>query len=442
MTPAVAIITRTKNRPQLLRRALESVLGQSHTDWTHVIVNDGGDRQALETSLDAYRDRYGDRLQVVHHESSRGMQEAANAGISASQSDYICIHDDDDSWDSTYLEKALGFLNAASTDSRYQGVICKTLEIREQPDESGGFEEIDRRPYIPLSEISLFRLGYENPFPPIAFCYRRSAYEAIGPYDPRFSVAGDYDFNFRFLRQFEIGVIDEALAFYHVRVSGDASLSNSITSGANEHKRRYNEFKNHYLRGEDQSLDPALAVGLNAAKYLVEIEWLVHEIRRRSEKIEGVSENAAVRIPAIEALISRSLDLQDQSFHALRQKLEDPEVIERLGVLLKDLSYLNQVAGQLSQRTEDIAQAQVHRDTALLERLDLRSEGLAAHLEGRAVDILKEVQHHHTAMIEAQREKVLLQIGSFKISWKKQKKPSSPPPPEQKSESEASDSPA
>ena len=45
---AVAIITRTKDRPLLLRRAVESVLGQTHADWVHVIVNDGGDPAAVE----------------------------------------------------------------------------------------------------------------------------------------------------------------------------------------------------------------------------------------------------------------------------------------------------------------------------------------------------------------------------------------------------------
>ncbi|WP_363323715.1 glycosyltransferase, partial [Accumulibacter sp.] len=42
-TPLVAVITRTKDRPLLLQRALESVSGQSLTDIQWVIVNDGGE---------------------------------------------------------------------------------------------------------------------------------------------------------------------------------------------------------------------------------------------------------------------------------------------------------------------------------------------------------------------------------------------------------------
>ncbi len=42
-TSSVTVITRTKNRTLLLERAIKSVLAQTREDWTHVIVNDGGD---------------------------------------------------------------------------------------------------------------------------------------------------------------------------------------------------------------------------------------------------------------------------------------------------------------------------------------------------------------------------------------------------------------
>ena len=39
--PKVAVITRTKDRTQLLRRTLECVLAQSYQDWVWVLVNSG-----------------------------------------------------------------------------------------------------------------------------------------------------------------------------------------------------------------------------------------------------------------------------------------------------------------------------------------------------------------------------------------------------------------
>src|SRR5579872_6127308 len=96
--PKVAVLTRTKNRPLLLRRALDSVLAQTFTEWQHVIVNDGGDRGEVDALVEHVGKRYGDRVKVVHHERSQGMGAAGNAALRASTSEYVVFHDDDDSW--------------------------------------------------------------------------------------------------------------------------------------------------------------------------------------------------------------------------------------------------------------------------------------------------------------------------------------------------------
>jgi glycosyltransferase involved in cell wall biosynthesis len=288
MNPAVTIVTRTKDRPRLLARAMASVLAQTYEDWEHIIVNDGGEPVGLEQLAKKHAEAYRGRLTVLHHETARGMQEAANAGIAAGQGAFLCLHDDDDSWAPEHLAAVVGFLDKAGPDSPYQGVIGRTELVEEKITAKGRIEELDRRPYIPLGEISLFRLGFENPFPPIAFCFRRRAYEAVGPFNPAFTVAGDYDFNFRFARRFEIGVLDDVTAFYHLRRDpAEKAEGNSVRLAAREHKLRYNELKNHYLREAGTELDASLALAFNAARYLVEIEWVAHETRQRVAGFEG-----------------------------------------------------------------------------------------------------------------------------------------------------------
>lgn len=76
----VAVITRTKDRPLLLRRAIRSVLDQTFKDWLLVIVNDGGDPANVSVVVDELADELGDQVLVLHHPISMGMQTAANAG--------------------------------------------------------------------------------------------------------------------------------------------------------------------------------------------------------------------------------------------------------------------------------------------------------------------------------------------------------------------------
>lgn len=346
----VAIILRTKNRNAFLRRALASVARQTFTDWQLVIVNDGGDATALD---DLLRDAYNgepERLAVLHHEESRGMQPALNAGIESSRSTFICVHDDDDEWEPEFLSTTVAWLEKAGPESLYQGVITHTMEVTEVPGVDGGYREESRRPYIPLDEISLFRLGYENPFPPIAFCYRRRVWEELGGYDPRWDLVGDMEFNFRFLLRHEIGVIPEPLALYRIRKdSENGKEANSVAARREQHKRLGNEFRNRLLRAGDTT-SPA-GLGLNMAGFLVEMQWMLdtvfHRTREHREafgKLEsaldltGVEENRyrslrdalnilvdAARDPSLRTTVeklweARKEEQKERADHAARQE--------------------------------------------------------------------------------------------------------------------------
>src|SRR5579884_96060 len=121
MQAKVAVVTRTKNRPLLLKRCIESVLNQTYKDWFHIIVNDGGDVTTVEGVVAAYLDRYNGRVRVLHNETSVGMQNASNQGIRATESEYIGIHDDDDTWHGMFLEECVDYLETAGRDSCDQG---------------------------------------------------------------------------------------------------------------------------------------------------------------------------------------------------------------------------------------------------------------------------------------------------------------------------------
>ncbi len=283
----VAIVTRTRNRHFLLARAIQSVLSQTFPDWIHVIVNDGGETSPLDMFLQRFVQEYAGRLLVVHLPENQGMQMASNAGIRASQSEFLCIHDDDDSWEPTFLEKCVAFLKHVGPASSYQGVICQTTAVLEEISQDNTITIKERRPYIPLQEVSLFRLGYENPFPPIAFCYRRRVHEDIGYYDQRYDMCGDLDFNLRFLARFDIGVLPEALANYHWRKdSSDPVYQNTIFKDRSSHTAYFNLLRNALLRGQKEGISPHIGAALNQARHLVRTEWMVDDVYHRGIRLE------------------------------------------------------------------------------------------------------------------------------------------------------------
>ncbi|ABX16287.1 glycosyltransferase [Burkholderia multivorans] len=245
--PSVAIITRTKNRPLLLKRAAHSVANQSYTNYTWVIVNDGGD---LSPVLSVIEESLIDRRKIVlvHNESSLGMEAASNAGISNSTSDYIVIHDDDDSWEPAFLEKTVSFLSSPS-GNRYGGVITHSTYISEEI-KNNTVVEHHRQPYMNwVRNVQIAEMAAGNIFPPIAFLYKRSFWEEIGGYNEKLPVLGDWYFNLAFLLKGDIAVLTEPLANYHHRDRGtQTAYTNSVVGGISKHEEFAAIARNEFVR--------------------------------------------------------------------------------------------------------------------------------------------------------------------------------------------------
>lgn len=247
MLKKVAIITRTKNRVILLRRAIESVLGQTEEDWVHVIVNDGGNPEPVEQLLSEYTEQYADRLIVVHNPESLGMEGASNKGIKASDSEYVVIHDDDDSWEPAFLERCVQELSLVSFPS-VKGVVTHTTQVFEKVTEDGAEEEY-RRDFDPwLVSVSLPEISEINKFMPISFLFERSVFDEIGYYDDSLPVIGDWEFNIRFLMKYDIVVVKENLANYHIRTNKVGDYSNTVTAGNDAHLFYRDMIVNKFIR--------------------------------------------------------------------------------------------------------------------------------------------------------------------------------------------------
>jgi len=262
----VAVITRTKNRPVLLRRAAESIACQRYNELEWVVVNDGGD---LADVWDVINGSLADpsKITICHNPRSLGMEAASNAGICNSQGEWIVIHDDDDSWHPAFLEKTTSFLR--QNQGLYAGVITGTLYITEEIVGDKVIEH-DRVPYQEwVKSVHLAEMATGNFFAPIAFVFERRIYNNVGGYDHRLPVLGDWDFNLRFLLEADIGVIDEKLAYYHHRTAtASGAYSNSVIGGIDKHLSYNAIVRNKYIRESVDNPQMAILANLISSAYL------------------------------------------------------------------------------------------------------------------------------------------------------------------------------
>jgi glycosyltransferase involved in cell wall biosynthesis len=245
--PKIAIITRTKNRPILLSRARQSIEQQTYTNFKWVLVNDAGDAAPVEEEARQAKDQ-GVNVIVIHRKQSAGMEAASNAGVRTSNSKYVVIHDDDDTWEPNFLSKTVQFLE---DNEHYVGVITHSTKILEEM-QGNKIITIDKFPYNSwINAVYLIDLAQVNRFPPISFLFRRTSYDKVGGFDETLPVLGDWDFHLRILLQGDIGVISEPLANYHFRRSVKESMNvygNTVTVGIAKHIQYDAIYRNRKLR--------------------------------------------------------------------------------------------------------------------------------------------------------------------------------------------------
>ena len=235
MNARVAVVVRTKDRPLLLRRALRSILAQSHEDYVVVVVNDGGDESDFASVLDEFGPLLGERLHPVRHARSLGRWPSATAGVDAVDSEFIVIHDDDDTWGPDFLATTVAHLDAHAESA---GVSVRTTIIWESI-EGDRITELGRDVFHPsMTDLLLADHLYKNRFVPISFLYRRSLYRELGGFNEELQVVGDWEFHIRALTAARIDFLpDEGLAFWHQRPGTEGAAGNSVIDLDHLHDR-------------------------------------------------------------------------------------------------------------------------------------------------------------------------------------------------------------
>ena len=109
----VSIIIPTKNRPQLLNRAINSIINQTYQNWELLIINDSESEVLINFS--------DSRIQLAKNSNKPGANGARNTGINLATGRYIAYLDDDDTWESGKLLKQVKIMESQNAILCYTG---------------------------------------------------------------------------------------------------------------------------------------------------------------------------------------------------------------------------------------------------------------------------------------------------------------------------------
>lgn len=125
MKELVSVVVPIYNTERYLRRCVDSIINQTCENLEIILVDDGSpDKCGKICDEYAKKDK---RVRVIHKENG-GLSEARNAGIEASEGEYVTFIDSDDWVHDQYVEKLYKLLVESNSDIASCGLVKATSE--------------------------------------------------------------------------------------------------------------------------------------------------------------------------------------------------------------------------------------------------------------------------------------------------------------------------
>jgi len=224
--PLLSICVPTYNRPSLLKRTLESLQAEEHSD-IEVIVTDNSDNDDSQTCVEEFFQAAAHPWR--YHKNAPGLDahENMNVGIGLARGEYVYIVHDDDYLLPGGLTQILQRLRDNAPQYKVLMFGVKVVSMGQLTLKRQSFK---REAYL-TPETALEKLFSNSSFarqPSIVV--HKEAYSKVGLWDPTKSPPGDIDMWMRLFGEFGVYTFPEVVAAYTVHTGALTMLSVSENS--------------------------------------------------------------------------------------------------------------------------------------------------------------------------------------------------------------------
>lgn len=212
-TPPITVIIPTYNGAPYLCEAIESILGQTFTDFELIIIDDASSDNSVEIGEGfAAKDS---RIRVFRNERNLGFAANRNKAVSLARGRYIAWQDQDDISMVERLERQYAVLE----HDKNVGMVGGAMEVFDESGSTGV-----RR--YPVDDEGIRKMIFR--FSPVALpacMMRKTALIEVGGYNEKWSPAGDLDMTFKIGMTNRLANISEIVVRYRTH-RGSATYRN------------------------------------------------------------------------------------------------------------------------------------------------------------------------------------------------------------------------
>jgi len=252
-SPKVSVVVPIFNSERTLTRAIDSVFGQTFSDWEIILVDDG----STDRSADLIAQTKLDRVTHIRHAQNRGAAPARNSGIAAARGQWIAFLDSDDVWKPDKLKRQIAALETHG-DPNVMG--CATGYSLHK---SGRDLIVSLR--MAANQFRDQILYGCTISPGTTLLVNRSVFDKVGMFDSALRKLEDWDWLLRFAERYDLLFVPDILAEIYLTERGATQKEFNLVTDAvarirTKHLSRYSFFLKLKLRS-------SLFVEMSAAQY-------------------------------------------------------------------------------------------------------------------------------------------------------------------------------
>jgi len=202
--PLVSIITPSFNQAQYIEATIQSVLGQEYPRIEYLIVDGGSTDRTVEIIK-----KYAGRISGWVSEPDKGQTDAINKGFARAKGDILAWLNSDDTYEPGAVAAAVKYLLEHPEVGMVYG-DCNFINEEGRVIGRFGAAQTDYR---------LLRQGYVH-IPQQTMFFRAELWKQVGPLDPSFYFAMDYDLWIRLAARTELKYVHQTWANFRLHTSG------------------------------------------------------------------------------------------------------------------------------------------------------------------------------------------------------------------------------
>lgn len=223
------VMTTYQREPTMVKRAIKSVLIQTHQNLELIIVDDSPSSYEQRLKVKKMIKNIQDsRIKFIQHYKNKGACEARNTGIKKSQGEYIMYFDDDDELMPNKIKYSLKKFHSPKIGLVYsQNYVV---------DDNNNLIHVKNKMHSGFVFKELIKENFVSAFPVL----RRECFIKCGLFDPKMKSMQDYELWLRIAQKYKFEYVKMPLSKVYLH-KGERISTNATKKiqGAKEIYRRY-----------------------------------------------------------------------------------------------------------------------------------------------------------------------------------------------------------